>query len=525
MAKHDVIIVGAGQNGLSLGAYLVKAGLDVLVLEMQDFIGGSCSTKELTLPGFKHDCCAALHAYIRANPLVKHDELGIVSKYGLDYIHPEGAFSHAFEDETGFVVYADLDKCCQSMAKISEKDAETYRAMVLKLQPIVAMLMNTMFNPPIPQGALLNMLDQSPEGQEIMRFMGMSAYQIINRNFESEKIKTALTKMVTEPICAPEDLGTGIHFALLLPFAHSIPYTILKGGSGEFSNALARYIEDNGGTVRTGCEVKKIIVSGGKAKGVVLAGGEEIFAHRAVVTNLDPRLVFPRMVSEVSDDLITKVGNIDDAPFTGMVIHLALNEAPKWKAGEEISLAGAQEPLRGLEHVRREFDDFRYGLPAADDHICPMVVCHSNFDPTRAPNGKHTLWLFQYQPYALADGGADRWDEIKDREGEKVVKRLQKYCANMGPENILATTVKSPRDYERWNVNLVHGNVCGPLQTFYQLFSHRPIPALGDYRTPIEGLYGCGHAYHPAGGISGGGRAVSQVLMQDFGIDFENILG
>ena len=525
MQKHDVIIVGAGQNGLSLGAYLTKAGLNVCVLEMMQSIGGACSTKEFTLPGFKHDCCGAVHAYIRANPLVKYDELGIVSKYGLEYIHPEGAFSHVFEDDTGFVVYADLDKCCQSMAKISERDAEAYRALVNKCQPIVNMLMSTMFNPPVPQGALANVMDQSPEGQEIMRFMGMSAFQIINKTFESEKIKTALTKMVTEPICAPEDLGTGIHFALLLPFAHTIPYTVLKGGSGEFSNALAHYIEDNGGSVRTSSEVRKIIVSGGTAKGVVLADGEEILAKRGVATNLDPRLVFPRMVSSVDSDLIDKIHAIDDAPFTGMVIHLALNEAPKWKAGAEIELAVTQEPLTTLEHVRREFDDLRYNLPAADDHICPMVVCHSNFDPTRAPDGKHTLWLFQYQPYALADGGVDRWDEIKDREGEKAIKILEKYCTNMGPENILATAIKSPKDLERGNHNLIHGNVCGPLQVSYQLFSHRPIPALGDYRTPIKGLYGCGHAYHPAGGISGGGRAVSQVLMKDFGIDFEDVIG
>jgi len=524
MADHDVIVVGAGHNGLTLAAYLTKAGLDVCVLERQEFIGGACATREITVPGFRHDPCGTVHAYVQANPLIKHDELGLRSKYGLEYIAPEGSFANAFPDETCMLFYGDLDKACQSIAQFSQHDAESYRRLVLKFLPVLDMLMGNMFRPPPPYGVLMSQLDQSSEGQEILRHMGMSAWDIIQQHFEHEKTRTAMLKLVSEPICLPEDKGTGLFLTLLIPFAHRLPYAFLKGGSGMLSEALTSFIRDNGGTVRTGSEVKKITVQAGRAKSVVLCDGEEIGAHRAVVANLDPRLVFPGMVLDVPEELVAKVNTIHDAPYSGLLLHLALNEAPKWKAGEEMNRTAAQEPLSTLEHTRREFDELRYARPLSQEHVCPLVVCPTLHDPSRAPKGKHCLYLFQYQPYALEDGGPKKWDEIREQEAEKILHCMRQYCTNMGSENIIAQTIETPMDFVRWNPNLINGSLVGPTQTMYQLFDHRPIPELGRYRTHIVGLYLCGQSFHPGGGVSGGGRAAVQIVMEDLGIDFEDLI-
>ncbi len=524
MPHHDVVVIGAGHNGLTLAAYLIKAGLDVCVLERQDFIGGACATREITAPGFRHDPCGTVHAYVQANPLIKHDELGLRSKYGLEYIAPQGSFANAFPDDCSMIFYSDLDKTCQSIAQFSDKDADAYRGLVLKFMPVLDMLMGNMFRPPPPYGVLMSQLDQSPEGQEILRHMGMSAWDIIEQYFEHEKTKTAMLKLVSEPICMPEDKGTGFFLTMLIPFSYRLPYAFLKGGSGMLSEALASYIRDNGGEVRTGSEVKKITVEGGQAKSVVLTDGEEIVARRAVVANLDPRLVFPKMVLEVSEELVAKVNTIHDAPYSGLLLHLALNEAPKWKAGEEMNLPACQEPLSDLEHTRREFDELRYARPLAQEHVCPLVVCPTLHDPSRAPEGKHCLYLFQYQPYFLKDGGPERWDEIREQEAEKILHCMRQYCTNMGSENIIDMAIETPMDFVRWNPNLVNGSLVGPTMTMYQLFAHRPIPELGKYRTPVQGLYLCGHAFHPGGGVSGGGRAAVQILMEDMGIDFEDVI-
>lgn len=525
MAKqHDVVFIGAGHNGLTAAAYLAKAGLDVCLIEKEPVVGGAVVTRELTLPGFKHDPGGMAHAFIQANPLVLHDELELQSKFGLKYIYPEVPYATIFPDETYLPIYKDIDRTCQSIAKFSEHDAEAYRRFYLMTKPLVDLLASGLFSPPPPYGALMAQLDQSPIGQALIRSMLMSAYDIVNEWFEHPKTKLHLLKYVTEPMVGPEEMGSAIYLFLLVPFMHQYPQGLPEGGSGMLTQALARCVEAYGGTILTDSEVVKVDLKGGRATGVLLKTGEEILARRAVVSNVDPRVLFGKWIAEeaIEPDLHRRIESIHDPSYDGMMQHIALNEAPKFKAGPEVSKAYCMEPVPWLEEYRRIFDDLRYGeLPKSK---APLVVCQTIHDPTRAPAGKHTLYLWHYEPWQLKDGGPEKWDVIKEQVADDILEGLRAYTTNMGPENILKRVVHSPLDYSRMNPNLYHGAVLGPGAFMYQFFSYRPIPELGRYKTPIEGLYLVGHATHPGGGITGGGRAMVQILMADLGIDFDEVV-
>lgn len=523
--QYDVVVIGAGHNGLTVAAYLAKAGLNVCVVERNSYIGGATATVEVTLPGFKHEMGGINHATIMANPMIVHDELGLKSKYGLKYIVPKISVASLFPDDTAFCLYADFEKTCESIAKFSEHDADAYRRFYEMSKPMIPMLMNGMFNAPPPFGALIAQLDQTAIGQELVRSMMMSAYDIVNQWFEHPKTKLKLMKYTSELTVGPEERGTAIYLFVLIPMSHMYPCALPEGGSGMLATALARCVEAHGGTVRVKSEVKRIKTSAGRASSVVLASGEEVAARKAIVANVDARVTLLELLEDgLSDDLKQKVQRIQDPSFCGLLQAIALNEAPKYRAGKEIQEAIVAEVLPWMDDFRRMFDDLRYGeVPSRG--LAPFVVCPTVHDPTRAPAGKHVLYLFNYEPYWLKDGGPGRWDAIKEKVADMTVECLSKYTTNFSLKEILGRAIYSPLDQERMNPNLVHGALNGPGAFMHQFFSYRPIPELGQYRTPIEGLYLSGHATHPGGSICGGGRATVQVIMRDLGIDFENVVG
>ena len=179
--SYDVIVIGAGANGLFAGAYMAKAGQKVLVLESRSWFGGGVSTREIVAPGFRHDLHSATHIVIQGNPVIRNDELQLISKFGLEYIYPAGVFSTIFDDQTSIVTYADLDKTCQSIAKISPRDADAYRRFVEKGRETLPLIASSLYVPPAPQGAFWALLDQSPQGRELMRIMQCSLLGVWSR--------------------------------------------------------------------------------------------------------------------------------------------------------------------------------------------------------------------------------------------------------------------------------------------------------------------------------------------------------
>ena len=336
---YDVVVAGAGHNGLIVAAYLAKAGVKVCIVEKQEYVGGGVVTRELTnVPGFKHDYCSTWHGFIQPNPLILNDELKLLSDFGLEYIVPDTQTAVLFPDDSYIMIYKDVDKTCESIAQFSTKDAEAYRKFHKWAATTLDMVTQGMYNPPASFGTTAALLDQSEEGRDLLRSMMVSAVDICNEWFEDDRVKIALTRFASEGMIAPQTKGTGLVLFIFVPLQHKYGGAIPVGGSGMLSEALAKCIEHHGGVVKTGCAIKEFKVVDGEAKGVILESGEEILSNKALVTNFNIKQVFPGMVGEgaVDKKFLRKVKNIAHSDFVAHHQEFALNEAPKWNAGGEI---------------------------------------------------------------------------------------------------------------------------------------------------------------------------------------------
>ncbi len=522
MEKYDVIVAGGGHNGLIVAAYLAKAGLKVCVVERQDKVGGGCVTREVTVPGFKHDICSVVHGSIQANPLITADELGLMSRYGLEYFIPDIQMAFVLPDDRTLFFYRDIDKTCESIRQLSRHDAEAYPRFCEYSRQVIRAGQVAYFSAPPPFGRMVSFLDSSEMGQEFYRLIMSSGIDIAEEWFENEPMLTALTRWVCESLYAPRDKGSG-NYINSFPFFHARGMGIPIGGAGKLSEALEACIKDNGGTVKVSATVKAVRVEAGEAKGVVLDSGEEIMADKAIVSNLHIKQLFLDMIKpeDLPDGLPEKVRRIKQGNIAAMLQVLALNEAPKYKAGGDTDRASNLIILPSLEELMRELDACYYGIPGS---LSPSVFCNSLYDSTRAPEGKHTLYIYHLQPYDLKDGGADRWDEIKEEVADRILDTVRGHMINLSPDNILGRWVSSPLDYYRYNSAWIKGDYNHFPLSVTQSYGNRPLPGWGNFKTPISKLYICGPSAHPSGGVWGAGRATAQVVMEDLDIDFRKVI-
>lgn len=522
MASHDVVIVGAGHNTLTAAAYLARCGVSVQLLERHDQVGGGAVSRSITLPGFVHDVHATGVAHLQAHPIVTHDELGLLSKYGLEFVYPDASFMSVFEDGVTIGCYKDLDRTCADIAKISQKDAQSYRRMadfMAQIGPMIGMSMN---RPPGRFGGFVALIEQTPFGAELIQAMLKSAYDVIIENFEDPRIRIHFLKWVAEALCGPEEKTTGINMFFLIGASHSAPAGLVKGGTQKLSDAMLACIEANGGSVRLNAPVKRLINSGGEVKSVELESGEIVTAKKAVIAAIHPHLL-DRHVEGLDAGLVRRARSTTSSLFAEMVVHGALSARPSWKVGEAphtalgVNLIGEME----LEGFRRIFDDLRYGdLPK--DYIGHVAV-HTNFDPSRAPAGEHTLYHLGLAPYALR-GGAQRWDDIKEERADWMMAQLEKFAPGV-QASVKARRVDSPLDMERYSPSFQKGDIMGLGSYLYQSLGLRPTAELSQYAVPgAKGLYLSGPFMHPGGGLTGGGRAVAMKLMDDAGVDYTKVI-
>lgn len=521
--EYDVVLVGSGHNGLIAAGYLAKAGLEVLVLERNDWFGGGVATDESVAPGFHHDLHSATHILIQANPLILNDELGLLAKYGLEYIYPDAVFSTIFDDHTSIVTYSDLERTCASIAAISPADAENYRRFSAKSREVLPIIVEGAFVPPPPQGPFWALLDQSAEGQTFMSALQKSILDIVNEWFDADKVKIHLLKMAAEGLVAPEEKGTGILLYTLPSFVHAYPSGVPRGGSGALTQALIRCLEDHGAELRLGSEVEKVLTEGGKATGVRLAGGETLGARKAVLAMVHPWLL-PDLVDGLDAHLVANARGTTTASFAIMAGHYALNEAPEYHAGEEPGRAALVNFAPGrMEPFLRIFDNFRYGDVISDDAIMAAHE-HAQFDPALAPPGKATYTVFGFAPFELRDGGSAAWDARKDEIAEWLLGRCRHYITNLDNANIVARRFDTPLDMRRNSPTFQGADVGGVGKYLHQFAGHRPTPELAQFAVPgADGLYLAGTFMHPAGGVTGGGRATAVKICGDLGIDFDKL--
>ena len=517
MSEFDVIAIGSGHNGLVAAAYAAVAGKKVLVLERNAWLGGGVVTRELTLPGFRHDQHSMSHIFIQGNPLLLNDELGLKGKYGLKYLFPEKPMMSVFEDGRTLSLYRDSQRSAQSIAQFSKKDADAFRAVSAQAAQWLPMIQASLYTPPMPVGAGNAMLDSSYEGRELWRVMQMSSHDHLCELFESDEVRMHFARVAGENLVSPDEKATGIGMYVFLGFLEKFGFGVAQGGAGSLTNALVACIEDHGGVVQASATVREVTSSGGRATGVVLDDGTSHTARDAIIGAIHPHLL-PRMVPGMAPQTAEDALRTQITDAACITVHAALDAPLKFKA-DDVDAVMVELMPDSYETLRRAFDDLRYGGFVRT----PLVGLGSlsQFDPSRVPAGKAILHAWDYVPYERPDGL--NWDDTKGEYADRMIERMGKFIENM-PGVILQAHVDSPVDMERTSPSFLRGDLHGIATTTYQSGAHRPTPELGQYRVPgVERLYLVGPFQHPGGGVFGAGRATAQVLLEYLDIDLEDV--
>ena len=522
MSQWDVVVTGAGHNSLLTAAYAARAGFKVLVLEGAGQIGGDTACEELTLPGFIHDPCATAHNLIQSNPLMRNNELQL-DNYGLRYLSPDPVFTMPFRDGRSITMWRDLDRTCAELARYSRADADAYRTLLADWQSLAPIVNAERENPPRPPDEVAAQTKTGPLGDRGLQIRQASALDVITERFNEEHVRAFfawIAFMTLHPLDEPE---SGLMAFSLVAGRQRFSWILPEGGSNRLPLALARIIEENGGTILTSKPVSRILVEGGRATGVVTADGSSYTASKAVVSTIHIAHL-PRILGEENLTPEYRAGIARWKPSVTMfAAHFALSEAPRFRteAGsmESVTMGG----LESLGSLQRMLTAFRAGQLDLDDPVF-LAITPTVIDPSRAPAGKHTFKLISFLPYQLAEG-PDHWDEIKEDVATRLFERLAPLTTNLTERIVLARVVNSPLDLERRNPANWRGSCHGGASTPDQSGYFRPVEGWSTYRTPVEGLYQTGACTHPGGSVSGlPGRNCAAILLQDLGSSLDHAI-
>jgi phytoene dehydrogenase-like protein len=301
------------------------------------------------------------------------------------------------------------------------------------------------------------------------------------------------------------------------PAVHAYGQAIPQGGSMQLPLAMVRYIEAHGGAVLTGSPVKSILVEGGEARGILLVDGKTIRGKRGIVSSLEPKQTFQRLVARehLTDDFLDLVAGYRFGRTSICRIHLALSEPPRFNNGTDMSVCPFHRIVDSMPQMIRQYAEMAQGIPPSDPFL--WSACWTLMDPTRAPAGKHTLILDTFVSNWLADGR--RWEDIKTQYAlEVLLPKLRQYAPNITEQTILGYYVDARESLEAANPSFVDGTTHGGERVQAQLGYFRPFPGFAHYRAPVKKLYMTGPHCHPGGGISAAGTVAAGVMLQDFGL-------
>ncbi len=534
---YDVVIIGAGHNGLVCAAYLLKAGYRVLLLEKRPVPGGAATTEAVIpeLPDFKFNLCAIDHEFIHLGPVVEELEL---TKYGLKYLFCDPVVFCPQPDGKYFLGWRSLEQTCAEIERYSPRDAVKYAEFTTYWLHLVNALI-PMFNAP-PKSVLkiaknydldklkdaLAVVGSPNKALEFLRTMLTSAEDLLNEWFDSEVVKAPLARLAAEMGVPPSQKNLAIG-AMMMSMRHNPGMARPEGGTGALVQALVKLVKALGGEILTEQSVNQILVDDGRAVGVRVANGTEYRAKKGVISNIDAKRLFLNLMDagdvdsadhNLRERLERRIINNNE---TILKIDLAMSEPLRFSQynHRDEYLIGSVLIADSVDHVEVAHTDPMQGkIPDADPSM--YIVQPTMLDPTMAPDGHHTLWIEFFAPYQIKGregtglNGTGWTDELKNQVADRVIDKLADYAPNVKTATI-GRRVESPAELGD-RLGSFKGNYYHIDMTLEQMVFLRPLPELANYTTPIKGLYLTGAGTHPGGSISGmPGRNCAQVFLQN----------
>ena len=500
----EAVIIGAGHNGLAAAIHLASKGWKVAVVERAGEPGGAVKTRELTLPGFRHDIAAMNLSLFAGSPfLAAHRER--LHGHGLEFVPARHCFATAFPDGDWLGVSTDI---AETTARFSAQDAESWRALVAEFGRDAPHIFGVLGSA-MPSWGLVRTLRGLHKAQglagiyKLGQLLLASPRDFLDRHFESPKLKAMMAAWGLHLDFPPDQAGGALFPYLESMASQCFGMVIGRGGADTMIRAMTGYLRELGGELILGQAVERIETAGGRATGVLLANGRRIAASRAVIANAHPQLVFGKLV-EAEAGYTERIARFRAGPGT-MMVHLALDGLPEWSAGAELQRFAYVHLAPSLEMMARVYAEAAAGrLPEE-----PVLVVGQPgaLDPARAPLGKHVLWV----QVRVLPAGID-WRARKEAYADDVIDIIEQYAPGL-KRQILARAVWSPADLEAENPNLIGGDNLSGSHHLDQNFLFRPVAGYSRYKTPLKGLYMCGAATWPGAGTgAGSGHMLGRML-------------
>ena len=518
MTEYDGIVIGAGHNGLILQAYLGRAGLKTLCIERRHVAGGGLSTLEDPRhPGFLHNTHAFFQRAITAMPWYADLDL---ERRGARYIEPELNVALLTRDGGALEWWTDIERTIASFAEFSRRDAETLRRWQHEFVPILRdILVPESRSVPIPSDKRRAALEKNATGRRLLEVSALSPLEFVHQEFEHPTVKAGLLFFNGLREVDLRTKGFGHHIAALL--ASPAKAQMSRGGSAALARALEAAVREAGGDIMLMTEPARIVVENGRAAGVETAAGDVLRARYFVASSLNPTQTFIDLIDEtlVPRALREQVERFQYnllAPL--FALHLNLREPPSYAASaRQPELARAFMVIMGLDHVDQFLDIVRHHEAGTIPPTVMWGACPTLFDPSQAPEGCHTAFMWEKLPYRL-NGNPANWDAARREHGKVMLRLWQRHAPNLA-DVVMDMFTRSPLDVERELPNMREGDLLVGAFTNEQVGFDRPFRGAGDYRTHIPQLYLCGSSSHPGGNITGlPGYNAAQVILSDLGV-------
>ncbi len=539
-ATYDAIVVGGGHHGTIIAAYLAKAGLDTAVFERQHELGGGACGEDLPCPGFVQNPCAHFTRFW-AHPAYRDFDL---PGKGLKYVFPDQNEGIVFPDGTALVGYSafvvdpesgeetysadNVKRTYDEISRFSKRDAETYLDLLGRYQRKWRLAFREYrYSPPTPWGvpnALEKLVGDPVDGIEPV-WTFQTGRQLARDLFDSPELQILFMRAIETSTgsFASDVLGPYVFvhtLALVLSWESA---SIVYGGTHSITHALQRALSSTGGKFFVSNEVDKVIVENGKATGIVLTDGTRVHARKLVVSDLGipqtcQRLLGPEYFPESVFRRTKKIDYDRAQIFWG---NIAMHELPDYTAKDFNPDVGPQPRLymgpKDVDYMSYKYqaEIWLHGWPS--DFVM-LAAPDSIWDPTRAPDGKHTILVEEFgAPYRF-HSEAD-WRRMKKEVVGEFLKHWQKYAPNMTWDNVIDAHITTPWDVVNRNIDMLEGGWVEGAMTVNQLDRFRPTPELSNYRMPVENLYVCSSNLHSGGGIGrGSSYCCYKVIAEDHGL-------